>query len=473
MWLERLEGNGLWLLDWFRHQRRDAFWRHGSVCEDYAAIEAPVYAVGGWADGYTNAIFRLLDHLPGPRKGLIGPWAHKYPHFATPEPRIGFLQECLRWWDQHLKGIDTGIMNEPMLRAWVQDPARPTPHHVERPGAWAAEDAWVTAERPTRTLHVTPGGLSAASGTDEPIILSCPEIAGWTAPSWCAYGIDPDGPLDQRGEAAGMSLFDTAPLDDDLDLLGFPFVEAEVACDRPNGLLAATLSAVDPDGAATLISFGVLNLTHRAGHADPAPMAPGKAEPVRVQLNACGQRIARGQKLRLALSNAYWPVVFPSPEKTVLTLDRARLVLPVRSARPEDAALTPFPPAEGAAPLEAEAITPGSYSRTRTIDYVTGEECYARLSDTGTERHLHTGLIVSDVNEDRFWIHPDDPATARGACRWLMTFRRDGWSAEVEAEISVAATPEHWRIEASLLARDKDGEVFRRAWSEAVPRDLV
>ena len=39
-----------------------------------------------------------------PRKGLIGPWAHNYPHFAKPGPRIGFLQECLRWWDQWLKG---------------------------------------------------------------------------------------------------------------------------------------------------------------------------------------------------------------------------------------------------------------------------------------------------------------------------------------------------------------------------------
>ncbi|MYH59349.1 MAG: CocE/NonD family hydrolase [Boseongicola sp. SB0675_bin_26] len=93
MWVERLDGNGLWMLDWFRHQRRDEFYAHGSVCENYADIEVPVYAVGGWADGYTNAIFRLLEHLPGPKKGLIGPWAHKYPHFAKPGPRIGFLQD--------------------------------------------------------------------------------------------------------------------------------------------------------------------------------------------------------------------------------------------------------------------------------------------------------------------------------------------------------------------------------------------
>ena len=89
----------------------DEYWKHGSVCEDYSAITCPVYAVGGWTDGYTNAIPRLLSRLTVPRKGLIGPWAHAYPHFALPGPQIGFLQEALRWWDHWLKDIDTGLMS--------------------------------------------------------------------------------------------------------------------------------------------------------------------------------------------------------------------------------------------------------------------------------------------------------------------------------------------------------------------------
>ena len=46
MWLERLQKIPLFQENWFRHQRRDAYWKHGSVCEDYAAIQCPVYAVG-------------------------------------------------------------------------------------------------------------------------------------------------------------------------------------------------------------------------------------------------------------------------------------------------------------------------------------------------------------------------------------------------------------------------------------------
>ena len=56
MWLERLQNTELVAGDvWLAHQRRDAYWKHGSVCEDYSAIECAVYAVGGWEDGYTNA----------------------------------------------------------------------------------------------------------------------------------------------------------------------------------------------------------------------------------------------------------------------------------------------------------------------------------------------------------------------------------------------------------------------------------
>ncbi|RUY63541.1 CocE/NonD family hydrolase, partial [Mesorhizobium sp. M7A.F.Ca.CA.001.09.2.1] len=84
LWKQRLNGNGIWMQDWFEHQRRDDFYKHGSICEDYSDVEIPVYAVGGWADGYPNPIFRMLEKLSGPRKGLIGPWGHKYPHFAMP-----------------------------------------------------------------------------------------------------------------------------------------------------------------------------------------------------------------------------------------------------------------------------------------------------------------------------------------------------------------------------------------------------
>ncbi|MGH3015726.1 MAG: CocE/NonD family hydrolase, partial [Gaiellaceae bacterium] len=141
-WLERLETLTPWIEHWLGHQRRDGYWQHGSVCEDYAAIECPVFAVGGFADGYTNAVPRLLAGLSVPRKGLVGPWAHAFPDDALPGPSIGFLQECVRWFDHWLKGAGNGVMDEPMLRVWMQDSVAPRPQYELRPGRWVAEPAW-------------------------------------------------------------------------------------------------------------------------------------------------------------------------------------------------------------------------------------------------------------------------------------------------------------------------------------------
>lgn len=476
MWRERLETNGLWMLDWFRHQRRDEFYAHGSICENYADIAIPVYAVGGYADGYTNPIFRMMEGLSCPRKALIGPWGHKYPHFATPAPRIGFLQEALRWWDQHLKGIDTGIMDEPMIRAWMQEAAPPGPASTEQPGRWIGVSAWPVPGTECRSFHVAPNCLARKAQPDaDPIILSSPETAGSAAPNWCVYGSEPDGALDQNHEAGLMTFLDTEPLSDAMEIFGFPLVHARIASSVPQANLAAVLSMVAPDGAATLISFGVLNLTHRNGHAAPEPMPPDEFVDATLQLNAVGQRFPAGCKLRLALSSAYWPMIWPSAEKSILTLEPGgtRLDLPLHRSANDASREIAFSRPEGAPPLAMEVLRRGEYSRSRRIDYASGEETYRRRKDTGLVRHLHTGLEVSDVTDEIFRIHPDDPNSARLTCRWSKSYARGEWKAAVEIEASVAALRGVWRITARLVAREQADVVAERDWHEEIPRDHV
>ena len=473
MWLERLNGNGLWLLDWLRHQRRDDFYKHGSICETYADVKIPVYAVGGWVDGYTNPIFRMMQNLPGPKKALIGPWGHKYPHFAEPGPRIGFLQECLRWWDQHLKGIETGIMDEPMIRAFIQDPARPAPYHAERTGHWVAETSWQTGASPTKTLTLGEGRLMAGSEGAK-ITLSSPQTAGRYTQSWCSYGSAPDQALDQSLEDREMTVFVSDPLEEDMEILGFPMLKVEVASDRPVANLIAVLSACDPDGVATLVSFGVKNLTHRNSDATPEPMHPGKAERVTVQLNVIGQKFTKGQRIKLALSTNLWPMVFPAPDHVTLTLDPgAQLILPLRPARAEDAQLHEFGPPEGATPLQAEQLTETVTERSVKTDLITGVETYRRFGDTGSVRHLHTGLTLRYLDDVVFEVHPDDPNSARGSCFWTKSYSRDDWHAEIDAKVSVEALKEVWRVTARLVARDNETEIFCRDWHEDIPRDLI
>ena len=159
--------DGLCSRNWLRHQRRDDLWKHGSVCEDWRAIQCAVYAVGGWADGYTNAVFRLLAQSESARaRGWSVPGPINIRISACPGPAIGFLQECLRWWDHWLKGQETGIMDEPMLRVWLEDPRRRrSPITTTSPGTgWPrrAGRARASAERRWRLERV---GSPRARGT--------------------------------------------------------------------------------------------------------------------------------------------------------------------------------------------------------------------------------------------------------------------------------------------------------------------
>ncbi len=223
IWLERLEKTPPYIGAWLSHQRRDEFWKQGSVCEDYSAITCPVYLVGGFQDGYRNAIFRFLERHRGPCKGLVGPWGHRYPQEGSPGPAIGFLQEGVRFFDHCLKGVDNGIMDEPKLRVFLQEPMRPTPDSVERGGRWLAEPGWPTPN--VRTVRFFPNAsrtLETTAGASAELLVPNDETVGVDAGEWCGYGGPLDNPSDQRRED-GLSLgFTSEPLGADLVILGFP-----------------------------------------------------------------------------------------------------------------------------------------------------------------------------------------------------------------------------------------------------------
>jgi putative CocE/NonD family hydrolase len=481
MWLQRLEKDGLWLLDWLRHQRRDALYKHGSICEDWAAIQCPVYAVGGWADGYTNAVFRLLANLKSPSKGLVGPWAHKYPHFAMPGPAIGFLQECLRWWDQWLKGKETGIMEEPRLRVWLEDPAPPLAHHPEKPGRWVAEASWPSPRISDRHWRLERGRLAEAepgkseAKAKEGLALRSPQTVGLTAGSWCPYGLGHDQSIDQRPEAGGSLVFDTPPLAADIEVLGAPVVELEVSSDRPNAFLACTLSEILPDGAVSRVSYGLLNLTHRESHEHPTPLDPGKRYRIQVQLRHCGHRFAAGTQIRLAVSTSYWPIAWPSPEAATVTLQMGSsgLRLPVRPPRAEDKDLAPFAPPESSPKLGKTQLEPGWEKRSVTQDRVTGEVVWELSDSDGTNRIEETGLIFSIRRHRRMSIHPDDPTSARLELDWHRSYSRGDWRVSSECSVTLTSTRETFQVTARLDAYEGRSRVFSRNWEEMIPRDLV
>lgn len=475
IWLERLDKSGLWVADWHAHLRRDAFYKHGSVCEDYGAIEVPVYAVGGWADGYSNAIFRLLKNLKGPRKGLVGPWSHRYPNMATPGPAIGFLQECLRWWDQWLKGIDTGIMDEPMLRVWMQDPVPPQPLYDERPGCWVAEESWPSSRIATKRLVLSPGKLDEGEIGEGVFEVASPQTTGSTAGNWTPHGIEPDLPTDQRAEVGGSLVFDGLPLTESFEILGAPVVTLEVSADRPNALVAVTLSEVLPDGAATRVTYGVLNLTHRDSHEFPEPLEPGRRYTVRVRLNEIAHRFGRESRLRIAISTAYWPLVWPSPETVTLAIYGANsaVELPVRPPRAGDDVLADFPPVESAPPLKTEILAPPHTAWTLTTDVASGMHRHEHTFNAGIRRIEDIDWQFGGNNRLIYTIHPDDPLSAHCEIESRVHYARGEWRVRIDSMVAMSVTKETFRIHATLDAFEGKVRVFTRNWSEELPRDLV
>lgn len=483
MWRERLEGSGLWLETWLEHQRRDDYWKPASVCEDYSDVECPVFAVGGWADGYTNAVFRLMEHLDVPRKGLIGPWGHKYPHLGIPGPAIGFLQEVVRWWDHWLKGIDTGLMEEPMLRAWMQDSVPPATSYEDRPGRWVAERSWPSPAVDHRRYRLRRHGIEQDEAAMEPgrdVVLQSPLSVGMFAGKWASYAAVPDLPFDQREEDGGALVYETEPLQEPMEIFGRPFAEFEVSSDKPVAMLAVRLSDVAPRGEATRFTYGLLNLTHRDGSEHPQELEPGRSYRVRVSLNGIAQNLPAGHRLRLSVSTSYWPLAWPSPEPAAVTFaaGQSSLTLPVRAPHAEDEDLRSFGEAEGAPDLEITPLAEGEHAWRVTRDLATDVSRLEVLNDQGSFRIDETDTLVRRDTSEWYSSARNDVNSVRGETRTVRRFERDDWRVEVVTRTVLTSTPDDFLITAQLDAYELDAEqgdprVYAQSWQRSIPRDLV
>ena len=479
-WLERLAQTPAFIEPWMTHQLRDEYWRHGSVCEDYAAIEVPVYAVGGWSDGYTDAIPRLLAGLPGPRKGLIGPWSHAFPNDAVPGPEIGFLTESLRWWDHWLKGIDTGIMDEPVLRAWMQEYTPPAPHHREWPGRWVAEPCWPPADAGDRGrrryLRADGNGTLAESpGAGERRIHRGEQTAGLDAGALTADGGFGDWPGDQRGEDGRSLSFTSEPLTAPVEILGNPRVRLTVTSDRPGAGLVARLCDVAPTGESLLVTRDLFNLTHRAGHDRTLPLVPGEATVCEFPLKVVAHRFGAGHRIRLSLSTTYWPWMWPHPEPVTVGLrcgPDSFLDLPVRQPLAQDDALAPFGPPEHPAGIATEVLARRPTQRTIRHDLTDGSaEVIFDWDVGGNFRLADAGIEADGSNLTSYRIVTGQPLSAEVRTEQSAALRSAYHDVAVQATGHMTAGPATFLVTLALDACEDGHRVHSRQWHLEFPRN--
>ena len=460
-WLARLEALPALAFTWMGHQQRDDYWRHGSICEDFGAVEAPALMIAGWADGYRNTPWAAREGLGDKARSITGPWVHLYPHFATPGPRMDYVGAAEAWFGQHLRGDN--VRDLPAHRLWLSEGVRPDQRDRE-PGQWISIDQSGGSEQ---LFGLAPGRLveGAGGGTAR---VQTPLDCGGAAGEYFTQGGLADLPGDQRADDGMSVCFETASLDAPLDIIGRPVLRARVALDAPQGNLIVRLCDVRPDGTSHRISLGVLNLSHRGGSAAPRPMVPGVAEDVEIALDVSAYRVLPGHRLRLAVSTQYFPYVLPPRTEVVAEVDlgASTLHLPLQPFEtcevPEGTDTRPEFPREG-----------GYARRTITQERGTGRTTLEVASSGGVVTQAENGMVFEDVRLSRVGITRGDPLSleAEELCSGRRV--RDGVETLVEARGRLRATATHWVVTARIEAFEDGEKVFERNWAQEIPRDHV
>jgi uncharacterized protein len=491
MWLARLEAEPWLAPRWAEMQEKNDYWKHGSVSEDYSRMTVPVLSWGGWADNYMNTVAHLVENVPSTVQGIVGPWVHQYPHTAVPGPAIGFLQIAIRWWDRWLKGIENGVEEDGTYRAYMLHSAPPDASAEHRDGHWVVEKTWPSPRvRPeVWSLGASEGGpsapqpdwranlasprgyLSREDGTKGfELEIATPQHLGFQAGEFFPMGLNGEMPGDQAGDDALSVCFDGEVLAEPLDLLGAARLGLRISSDKPLGFVVARLCDVAPDGRSVRIAHGMLNLCHRASMEAPEPMVPGERVEVSFALDQMAYRLAAGHRLRLALSNSYWPFLWPSPEAGRLTVTAGSLELPVHLG---SAAEWEPPAPEGARRWSHNVLRAGKTTRRVVEDLIGGTVSLIVDDDLGDAENLEHGLCTGETMQEIWEIRPDDPLAARAEHIWEQRLSRGDWSVKTKAWAEMTATATHLRLRAKLTAWEGEAVIFEREFDDEVARRFI
>jgi hypothetical protein len=455
-WLRRIEANEPWELRWLEEQNESDYWRHGSVAFDYGAIEAATMIIAGHADGYHNMAFRTFEALEAPKRLLFGPWSHMSPRISLPGPRIDQVPEMLRWFDRWVKGERNGVDDEPPVAMFVRRSTLPAPDLDSYEGEWRYEPSL-----PPERLHEEARALSGAHAVGRLQEVATDELkvrgdVGVTGSIWCAADLPFGPPWDQRADEAWSLVYDWEPRAEELEIMGHPRVELTVSSSVPVAFASATL-----------VTRGILNLTHRESHSDPSPLEPGAAYRVVVELDATSWVFEPGHRVRLDIAGADFPSSWPPPLPGTLTVDRAgsKLFLPVLGgpapvpSQPAFAPGLPRPSIYDEHPvwrIEEDVL---ERRRGVTIDHGLEED-----RDMSVHVVEHYGGTVS--------VSTTDPGNARATGGTTFELRWPEATVRTESRGTLRSDAATWYLELELDVFENGEPIARRRWERQVPRAL-
>lgn len=475
LWEDHLKAEP-WLLPWESNHVYNAYWKQGSLCENYAAITAATFLIGGWRDGYMNCNLRTFEHLQCPKKALIGPWLHIWPDAGTPGPRIDHLHEMTRWWDHWLKGIDNGVTAEPPITLYVQEYDPPRADRPLTSGFWRYEAGWPLARSRQQALHLAALGQL----TSQPATTPSPASYTYNPTAGTSFGLFSAAsphilPVDQRLEDPYSLNWISEPLTETLEILGYPEAHLYVAVTAEVAFVNVRLIDVAPDGQAALVTKGILNLTHRASHEQPTALEPGQVYAVRFKLDATSWRFAPGHRVQISINGADYPNTWPSPQPYTGTIytggeQASQVILPVVGDQ-EPPLPTPQlrPPAP---PIDTGVQGFGGRPTWRvTRDHMAGT-CEMELKRQGYTR-VSDQISFESSAEATTIVWEKDPAraTIRGLSQVTLHWPERTIDTRARGQIESDERNFHVTIQLDITM---DGLPFHsRRWLKSIPRLLL
>jgi predicted acyl esterase len=456
-----------WSLLYLKHQRDGEFW-HAPV-RPLSEIKIPCFLIGGLLDGYRDSIPRIFQQTKAPLKAIIGPWNHTFPHDADPGPQIEWRDQAIRWWDYWLKNRNTGIMEEPPLAIYMRDWHPPNPHLKVVPGKWRAEKGWPPQNVARTTLYL----YDAHVLSTEPAKLATHHLrstpsAGVEAGFWWGELL-----TDQRPVDAFSLTYDSAPLKVDLSVMGRPHALLQVSSSAPLADWFVRLSDVAPDGTVTQVTGAGLNGAQRDSMSDPKDLEQNKTYPLDIEMHLTTWTFPRGHRIRLAISNALWPMVWPTPYPLATDLELggekgSRLELPLvppsMYAVPQFAAPEPSQEREGFRSIGFPF--PGEWKTER--DQLSGK---TKITWTGKSEEEYPWGQEADYEGIMYEASDDHPeaSSVRAEAEIAMTLKDTVLKWRGHLALSSDAKNFYYKYTRELL---KDGQqVKQKTWEETISRD--
>jgi uncharacterized protein len=316
-----------WSLLYLKHQHDGPFWR--APVRPQNEIRVPCFLIGGLLDGYRDSIPEMLQHVKAPIRAIIGPWNHTFPNAAVPGPQIEWRDQAVRWWDHWLKGRDTGVLDDPKLIVYMQHWHPPDPNLENVPGVWRKEDAWPPQGMTESTLFLQPNHMLATTSAPDNHQLKYIPSNGVEAGFWWGELL-----VDQRPVDAFSLTYDSAPLKEDVAILGHPRAVLRASAPVPLAHWFARLSDVAPDRSVTQITGAGMNGAQRDSVTDPKDLLPNQLYSFKIEMHLASWVFPKGHRIRLSVSNGLWPMMWPTPNPMTTTLalggsEGSKLILPL------------------------------------------------------------------------------------------------------------------------------------------------